>query len=105
MNPAWVPATSPPARIVSATSAITASAARHHPAPTPSRGEQLLSVMPGLDPGIHELTTGVDASREGVDGWVEPGHDDLGRLDTPPGSRSPRPALRMRPSAVQRIAL
>jgi hypothetical protein len=30
--------------------------------------------MPGLDPGIQESTTGL--SKEDVDGWVKPGHDD-----------------------------
>jgi hypothetical protein len=30
-------------------------------------------VMPGLDPGIHDLAT----IREDVDGRVKPGHDDV----------------------------
>ncbi len=38
--------------------------------------EQRRAVMPGLDPGIHEITTGAAHRGEGVDDRDKPGHDE-----------------------------
>jgi tRNA modification GTPase len=45
------------------------------PSALPAR-EQRRPVMPGLDPGIHEITTGAAHRGEGVDGRIKPGHDE-----------------------------
>src|SRR5271166_4319718 len=103
MSPARVPATNPPAMIVSPTSTITTSAARLHPAPYRTCRMKALSLMPELDPGIIEPAAGAERS-EDVDGRIEPGHDDLKRSaaasDAGLAPQSPK-----RPRAVHRIRL